>query len=81
MLKLTTNEMVVPLLKNIELNIKNFFIPNISHFEKCYLSTYERYQSGIDQLDKMQRDIDVIKIAVAGQGEEIRKITGPYLVK
>ena len=80
-LKLTIDDMVLPRLRNMELNIENILIPRVCHIEECYLSTYERYQSGIDQLDKMQRDIDVIKIAVAGQGEEIRKITGPYLVK
>ena len=80
-LKLTVDDMVLPRLRNMELNIENILIPRVSHIEECYLSTNERYQSGIDQLDKMQRDIDVIKIAVAGQGEEIRKITGPYLVK
>lgn len=80
-LKLTVDDIALPRLRNIELNIENILIPRVCHIEECYLSTYERYQSGIDQLDKMQLDIDVIKIAVAGQGEEIKKISGPYLVK
>ena len=67
--------------KNIEINIENDVIPRLSHIEQCYIDTFERYQKGIDKLDDMQRDIDVIKITVTGHSEELNKITGPYLVK
>ena len=49
--------------------------------EDCYISTYERYQKGIDQLDEMQRDIEVIKATVTGHSNELNKFTNLYLVK
>ena len=67
--------------KNIEITLENDVVPRLSHIEQCYIDTFERYQKGIDQLENMQRDIDVIKITVTGHSEELNKITGPYLVK
>lgn len=67
--------------KNIEITLENDVVPRLSHIEQCYIDTFERYQKGIDKLDNMQRDIDVIKITVTGHSEELNKITGPYLVK
>ena len=72
---------LIPRVKNIELTLENDIVPRLSHIEQCYIDTFERYQKGIDKLDKMQRDIDVIKITVTGHSEELNKITGPYLVK
>ena len=67
--------------KNIELTLENDVVPRLSHIEQCYINTFERYQEGVEKLDDMQRDIDVIKLTVTGHSEELNKITGPYLVK
>ena len=67
--------------KNIEITLENDVVPRLSHIEQCYLDTYERYQSGIDKLDEMQCDIDIIKLTVTGHSEELNKITKPYLLK
>ena len=72
---------LIPRVKNIELTLENNVIPRLSHIEQCYVDTFERYQKGIDKLDEMQCDIDIIKITVTGHSEELNKITGPYLVK
>ena len=74
-------ENLIPRVINIELRIENELIPRISNIEDCYISTFERYQKGIDQLDEMQHDIEVIKATVTGHSEELNKFTGPYLVK
>ena len=67
--------------KNIEVTLENDVVPRLSHIEQCYVDTYERYQSGIDKLEEMQRDIDIIKITVTGHSEKINKISKPYLLK
>ena len=74
-------ENLIPRVINIELRIENELIPRISHMEDCYISTYERYQNGIDQLDEMQRDIEVIKTTVTGHSNELNKFTNLYLIK
>ena len=67
--------------KNIEVTLENDVVPRLSHIEQCYVDTYERYQSGIDKLEEMQRDIDIIKITVTGHSEKPNKISKPYLLK
>jgi chromosome segregation ATPase len=67
--------------KNIEFTLENDVVPRLSHIEQCYIDTYERYQEGVNKIDKMQEDIEVIKLTVTGHSEELNKITGPYLVK
>ena len=67
--------------KNIELTLENDVVPRLSHIEQCYIDTFERYQEGVQKLDEMHRDIDVIKLTVTDHSEELNKITGPYLVK
>jgi len=60
--------------KNIEITLENDVVPRLSHIEQCYIDTFERYQKGIDKLDDMQRDIDVIKITVTGHSEELKVV-------
>ena len=67
--------------KNIELTLENKIVPRLSHIEQCYIDTFERYQEGIEKLDDMQRDIEVIKLTVTDHSAELNKIAGPYLVK
>ena len=67
--------------KNIELTLENDVVPRLSHIEQCYIDTFERYQEGVKKIDKMQMDIEVIKLTVTDHSEELNKITGPYLVK
>lgn len=77
----TVEEDLIPRVKKIEIDMENEMLPKLNHIEQCYLDTFTRYEEGIDQLDKMQQNIDVIKLAVTSNSEKISKITGPYLVK
>ena len=48
-------------LKKIELAQENVIIPRLNTIESCYTDTYKRYQSGVEQIDAMQSDIDIMK--------------------
>ena len=74
-------EDLIPKVKDIAITMENEVIPRLSHMEQCYVDTYERYQKGIDQLDKMQMDIDVIKLTITGHSEQLQNYSGPYLIK
>ncbi|WP_310602375.1 hypothetical protein [Anaerosporobacter sp.] len=37
--------------KNIELLLENDILPRIQNIESCYTSTYNRYQTGISQVE------------------------------
>ena len=47
----------------------------LNTIESCYTSTYRRYASGINQLEALQSDVDIIKKVVAEHSEKLQKIS------
>lgn len=62
-------------LKKIELTQENDILPRLQNIESCYTSTYKRYQTGIEQIDAMQADIDVIKSVIQEHSEKLQNIS------
>ena len=62
-------------LKRIELTQENEILPRLQNIESCYTSTYKRYQTGIEQIDAIQADIEVIKSVVREHSEKLQKIS------
>lgn len=60
--------------KNLELLAENKIMPRLQTIESCYTSTYKRYADGIEQLDKMQSDIDVMKLVMTKHSEQIQDL-------
>lgn len=60
--------------KKIKLILENDMLPRLQTIEECYLSTYKRYQSGIGQIETMQKDIEVIKITITRHSEILQKL-------
>ena len=60
-------------LKKIEVTQENIVLPRLQNIEECYISTYERYQKGVEKIEKMGVDIDVIKKIVEDHSERFRK--------
>lgn len=60
--------------QRIEVTLENNVLPRLQNIESCYTSTYYRYASGIDQLDAMQSDIDVMKIVVTEHSKKFEKL-------
>lgn len=60
--------------KKMELTLENNILPRLQNIEGCYLSTFERYQSGVGQIEKMQRDIDVIKTTIENHSEILQRL-------
>lgn len=61
-------------LKKIELTQENDILPRIQNIESCYTSTYKRYQTGVEQIEAMQADIDVMKKVIAEHSEKLQKL-------
>jgi len=59
--------------QTIKLTLENDFKPRLQNIEGCYLTTYRRYQSGVDQIETMQSDIDVMKRVMIEHSEKLRK--------
>lgn len=61
-------------LKKIELTQENDILPRLQNIEACYTSTYNRYKSGISQIEAMQADIDVMKKVIQEHSEILQKL-------
>ena len=62
-------------LKKIGLTQENDVLPRLQNIESCYTYTYKRYQAGIDQVETMQTDIEVIKSVVSEHSKTLQKIS------
>ena len=58
----------------LKLQNENDILPRLQNIEACYTSTYNRYKSGISQIDDMQADIDVMKSVIREHSEKLQKL-------
>ena len=65
---------VMPTIQSIQILIEHDMMPRLQNIESCYTSTYERYSKGIDQLDDMQVDIDILKSVVAEHSVRLKEL-------
>ncbi len=61
--------------KNIHLTLENDILPRLREIESCYTATSKRYQSGTNQIEAMQADIDVMKNVIREHSEKLQKIS------
>ena len=62
-------------LTNIELTLENNVVPRLQNIESCYTSTYDKYKTGVDQIEQLQADMDIVKQILREHGEKLRKIS------
>ena len=62
-------------IQQIKILLENDFKPRLQNIESCYTTTYNRYASGINQIEAMYTDIEIIKIVVAEHSEKLQKIS------
>jgi len=60
--------------RSINMTLENEVLPRLQNIESCYTSTYRRYQSGINQIEAMQADIEIIKKVVSEHSEKLKKL-------
>ncbi len=61
-------------LTKIELMQENELLPRLQTIESCYTSTFRRYQIGVEQIEAMQADIDVMKNVIREHSEKLQKL-------
>lgn len=62
-------------LRKVELTQENEILPRLQNIESCYLSTYQRYAKGVEQIETMQTDVHVLKQVVAEHSRILQKIS------
>ena len=60
-------------LKRIELTQENDILPRLQNIESCYTSTYRRHASGIDEMEALKADMEIVKKVVAEHSEKLKK--------
>ena len=74
-LLLSISNMLDEKLKPIQLTQENEILPRLQNIESCYTSTYNRYSKGINQLNAIQTDVDILKKVVTEHSEKLQKIS------
>lgn len=59
----------------LKLQHENDILPRLQNIEACYTSTYNRYKSGVSQIEAMQTDIEVMKSVIREHSEKLQKIS------
>ena len=59
----------------LRLQNENEILPRLQNIEACYTSTFQRYQSGVSQIEAMQSDVDLLKKVVTEHSEKLQKIS------
>ena len=62
-------------IRDIKITLENDVMPRLQNIESCYTTTYKRYQTGINQIEAMQVDIDLMKKVIAEHSEKLAKIS------
>lgn len=58
-------------INGIQITLENDMNPRLKNIESCYTSTYERYRNGINHLESMQMDINLLKKVVSEHSEKL----------
>jgi len=59
----------------IRITQENDILPRLQNIESCYTSTYDRYANGIEQLDAIINDIEILKKVVTEHSVKLQKIS------
>ena len=62
-------------LTQINLTLEQNVVPRLNTIESCYVSTYERYSQGINQLESIQSDILVMNDVIMKHSTQLAKIS------
>lgn len=58
----------------LKLQNENDILPRLRNLEACYASTYERYKSGVAQIEAMQSDMDIMKRVIIAHSEKFQQM-------
>lgn len=61
-------------IRDTKLLLENDIMPRLQNIESCYTSTYRRYASGIQEMEALKADMEIVKKVVAEHSEKLQKI-------
>ena len=73
-IELTQENDILPRLKKVELTQENDILPRLQNIESCYISTFKRYQAGVEQIEAIQTDTEVMKSVIREHSEKLQRL-------
>lgn len=61
--------------KKVELMQENIVIPRLQNIEACYMSTYDRYKTSVEDYEQIKEDVFLLKQVVMEHSEKLQKIS------
>lgn len=61
--------------KKLEFTNEHDIVPRLHTIEECYVSTYNRYSNGIDDIESIKLDVTLLKKVVTDHSEKLQKIS------
>lgn len=61
-------------MQRVELLLENDVMPRLQNIESCYTDTYRRYVVGIEQIEAIQADVDILKRVVSEHSKKLQDI-------
>lgn len=58
----------------LKLYQENVIMPRLNTIESCYTGTYRRYACYVEKMEAVFRDVEVLKVVVAGHSEQLKKL-------
>lgn len=74
-LYLTLSTLFDQKLKPIHLTLENDILPRLQNIEACYTDTYRRYASGIEEMEALRTDVEVMKAVLQQHSEKLKMIS------
>lgn len=62
-------------LTEIKITQENDILPRLQNVESCYTSTYKRYANGIEHLEAIMQDIEILKKVVTEHSIKLQQIS------
>ncbi|MCI9597918.1 MAG: hypothetical protein HFE75_11615 [Firmicutes bacterium] len=61
-------------IEDVHLLLENNVIPRLQQIESCYTDTYDRYAVGVEKIDAIETDVDVLKRVVQDHSEKLKAL-------
>lgn len=61
-------------IRDTKLLLGNDIMPRLQNIESCHTSTYRRYAGGIQEMEALKADMEIVKKVVAEHSEKLQKI-------
>lgn len=61
-------------IRDTKILLENDILPRLQNIESCYTSTYRRYSSGIEEMNALKADMEIVKKVVAEHSAKLQKL-------